>query len=140
MLFPLGISQHPEPRIEQRRCPVGKIAVGRLSSCRINSSSRARKASRSRHASRLRSGVRSRKDGWNIGNVGTGWSRPGISRSNQRPRSRVMPWPCGSSAAAAVPPHSTRIVGFTSATWRSTKGRQEAISAMVGVRLPGGRQ
>ena len=82
-------------------------------------------ASRSRQASRLRSGARSRKDGWNIGRVGTGASRPGTARSNQRPRSRVMPSLSGSSALAAVPPASTSTLGRASAIWRSTNGRQD---------------
>ena len=98
------------------------------------------KLNKSRQASRLRSGARNRKAGWNIGKVGTGMARPGTARSNQRPRSRVIPSLTGKSALAAVPPHSTRTCGAASAIWRSTKGRQAAISALVGLRLPGGRQ
>src|SRR5436189_113021 len=93
-----------------------------------------------RHAAGLRSGVRSRKAGWNIGKVGTGLSSPGTASSNQRPRSRVMPSLTGNNALAAVPPHNASTFGFANAMWRNTKGRQAAISAVVGLRLPGGRQ
>ena len=97
-------------------------------------------ARRSRQASRLRSGERSRKAGWNIGRVGSGASRPGTARSNQRPRSRVIPSATSSSELAAVPPASTSTLGRDSTIWRNTKGRHAAISAAVGLRLPGGRQ
>src|SRR5215472_3125433 len=91
-----GVAGWPEPGIEKRLRPLRKIAVGHFSPLSPSSSSRrARNANRSRHASRLRSGERSKKDGWNIGRVGIGAESPGISRSNQRPRRRVMPWPPG---------------------------------------------
>ena len=51
------------------------------------------------------------------------------------PRVRIQ-----TPAAAAVPPLRTSTLGCTSAMRRNTKGRQEAISVAVGVRLPGGRQ
>ena len=44
------------------------------------------------------------------------------------------------AGALAAPPAKTKTSGPTSSIWRSTKGRQAAVSAGVGVRLPGGRQ
>ena len=48
--------------------------------------------------------------------------------------------PVPARAAAAVPPNSKTSRGCFSAIWRWQNGRQTAISEVLGLRFPGGRQ
>ena len=51
-----------------------------------------------------------------------------------------MPSVVSSTAFTATPPASTSTLGRASSMWRRVKARHMPCSAVVGVRLPGGRQ
>ncbi len=76
-----------------------------------SSSRRARKASSRARPRACAPGCAAERTGGTSARSAPARRGPGIARSNQRPRNRVMPWPRGSSAPAAVPPARTSTLG-----------------------------
>ena len=138
---------HSPPSPARALAAVRAAAPRRISLCRPGRlTGRGRRASRAASAGRAtprasgRASAAGRRGGRSA-RVGTGRSSPGTlidEPAPAQPHDAVGARPA--AALAATPPASTSTCGATSAIWRSRNGRQAAISAPVGLRLPGGRQ
>ena len=96
-------------------------------------------AMRSFQALTFCAGERSKNAGWKIDIAGMA-VLSFFSYSNQRPLNRIIPSLRTNNVLEAVPPAKIKIFGLISSICLWTKGKQVAVSLVVGGLFPGGRQ